>query len=113
MSVNCDDKELQELTQCLQVGKKGFKDGVTSEEDRLHEDELEVNVIAEEVKVGLRGTVEAAAVQHIPQEQPEEAVVCWERFLHIRSLKVLLVENDDSTRLVAAALLRNCSYEGY
>lgn len=35
----------------------------------------------------------------------------WETFLHISSIKVLLVENDDSTRHVVAALLRNLSYE--
>lgn len=36
----------------------------------------------------------------------------WERFLHVRTLRVLLVENDDSTRHIVGALLRNCSYEG-
>lgn len=39
-------------------------------------------------------------------------IVRWERFLPLRSLKVLLVESDDSTRQVVSALLRNCSYEG-
>lgn len=43
---------------------------------------------------------------------PQGSVVQWDRFLPIRSLKVLLVENDDSTRHVVSALLRNCSYEG-
>ncbi|KAM0941276.1 putative response regulator and transcription factor RR-A-type family [Dioscorea sansibarensis] len=37
--------------------------------------------------------------------------VLWERFLPVRTIKVLLVENDDSTRQVVTALLRNCSYE--
>lgn len=46
------------------------------------------------------------------QEQPPEPIVRWERFLPVRALKVLLVENDNSTRQVVSALLRNCSYEG-
>lgn len=48
---------------------------------------------------------------HRPQPQPQPNVVRWERFLPIRSLKVMLVEYDDSTRHVVSALLRNCSYE--
>ncbi|KAL8241110.1 hypothetical protein R6Q59_014465 [Mikania micrantha] len=45
------------------------------------------------------------------QQQPQGPVIQWERFLPLRSLKVLLVEDDDSTRHVVSALLRNCSYE--
>lgn len=46
------------------------------------------------------------------QVQAQGPIIRWERFLPLRSLKVLLVENDDSTRQVVSALLRNCSYEG-
>lgn len=46
------------------------------------------------------------------QQQPLAPVVDWERYLPVRSLKVLLVENDDSTRHIVTALLKNCSYEG-
>lgn len=42
---------------------------------------------------------------------PTCQIIHWERFLHVRTLKVLLVENDDSTRHIVSALLRNCSYE--
>ncbi|KAG0484959.1 hypothetical protein HPP92_008808 [Vanilla planifolia] len=35
----------------------------------------------------------------------------WERFLPTRSLRVLLVEHDDSTRHIIAALLRKCCYQ--
>jgi len=49
---------------------------------------------------------------HRPHQQSQGPLVQWERFLPLRSLKVLLVENDDSTRHVVSALLRNCSYEG-
>lgn len=46
------------------------------------------------------------------QQQPLAPVVKWERYLPVRSLKVLLVENDVSTRQIVTALLKNCSYEG-
>ncbi|XP_075517328.1 LOW QUALITY PROTEIN: two-component response regulator-like PRR37 [Primulina tabacum] len=46
------------------------------------------------------------------QHQPSQGtLICWERFLHVRSIRVLLVENDHSTRHVVSALLRNCNYE--
>ena len=35
----------------------------------------------------------------------------WERFLPKISLRVLLVEADDSTRQIVSALLRKCSYK--
>lgn len=50
--------------------------------------------------------------QHMRHHQPQGSMVRWERFLHVRSIKVLLVENDDSTRHVVTALLRNSNYEG-
>jgi len=36
----------------------------------------------------------------------------WEKFLPRMILRVLLVEADDSTRQIIAALLRKCSYKG-
>ena len=36
----------------------------------------------------------------------------WEKFLPKMILRVLLVEADDSTRQIIAALLRKCSYKG-
>lgn len=41
------------------------------------------------------------------------AVVRWERFLPKLVVRVLLVEADDSTRQIIAALLRKCSYKGW
>lgn len=40
------------------------------------------------------------------------AALRWERFLPKMVLRVLLVEADDSTRQIIAALLRKCSYRG-
>ncbi|KAL8135993.1 hypothetical protein AgCh_010562 [Apium graveolens] len=45
------------------------------------------------------------------QQRSQGSSVNWERFLNIRTIKVLLVENDDSTRHVVAALLRNLNYD--
>ncbi|XP_073043545.1 two-component response regulator-like APRR7 isoform X2 [Primulina eburnea] len=46
------------------------------------------------------------------RHQPSQGtVVCWESFLHVRSIRVLLVENDHSTRHIVSALLKNCNYE--
>ncbi|KAK4349049.1 hypothetical protein RND71_031804 [Anisodus tanguticus] len=59
---------------------------------------------------GVVGTLQAKGSQLQKQEESHEAVICWERFLHVTSIKVLLVENDDSTRHVTA-LLRNCKYK--
>ncbi|CAL0299573.1 unnamed protein product [Lupinus luteus] len=113
LSVDGDNKDMKEVTQWLQ-DEKTFKDGVEGEGNSLlGDDVVKCNGVAEEVKVvGRGGTLESSSVQqHIPQPQPQGAIICWERFLHIRSLKVLLVEYDDSTRHVVTALLRNCSYE--
>lgn len=36
----------------------------------------------------------------------------WEKFLPRMTMRVLLVEADDSTRQIISALLRKCSYKG-
>lgn len=46
------------------------------------------------------------------KEDGSASVVRWERFLPRMVLRVLLVEADDSTRQIIAALLRKCSYRG-
>ncbi|KAL2642364.1 hypothetical protein R1flu_009951 [Riccia fluitans] len=48
--------------------------------------------------------------QPLPQNAPV-ATAGWESFLPQMQLRVLLAEDDDSTRHVVGALLRNCSYE--
>ncbi|PPD81111.1 hypothetical protein GOBAR_DD21947 [Gossypium barbadense] len=86
--------------------------GVVAEElGTLEGDDLKVDKIAQNVKDCHTGVVRTPAVLQIQQQQPQSASGCWERFLHQASIKVLLVENDDSTRHVVAALLRNCRYE--
>lgn len=45
------------------------------------------------------------------EEEQQQEVACWERFLQKKTIRVLLVENDESTRKVVSALLRCCMYE--
>lgn len=60
---------------------------------------------------GAGGTcARSGAVASLQQQQ--RRVIRWERFLPRRSLRVLLVEQDDSTRHIVTALLRKCSYHG-
>ncbi|KAL6645773.1 hypothetical protein ACP70R_017381 [Stipagrostis hirtigluma subsp. patula] len=56
-------------------------------------------------------SVPPGARQADDQKQEHGRVVRWEKFLPVKTLRVLLVENDDSTRQVVSALLRRCSYE--
>ncbi|XP_009416880.2 two-component response regulator-like APRR9 isoform X2 [Musa acuminata AAA Group] len=53
-------------------------------------------------------TGESAAVGAGPRSELQ--VVRWERFLPRRSLRILVVEHDDSTRHIVMVLLRKCSY---
>ncbi|XP_058109973.1 two-component response regulator-like PRR37 isoform X2 [Magnolia sinica] len=97
-------------------GHKEVRNGVVGEGHGFsEEDESRVNGVAEDVKnnrgVIVRVIQADLQQQHPQQQQPLGPIVRWERFLPLRSLKVLLVENDDSTRQVVSALLRNCSYE--
>lgn len=62
---------------------------------------------------GATSGLQVSGVLQVQQQQQSQGTgVCWERFLHVRTIRVLLVENDDSTRHVVTALLRNCNYEG-
>ncbi|XAR60502.1 hypothetical protein NMG60_11033913 [Bertholletia excelsa] len=92
--------------------QKGVKSITLAEAQGLglsQEDKSRINEAAGEIN---NGPEEATPVSSGPEKlQPQGSVIHWERFLPIRSLKVLLVENDDSTRHVVNALLRNCSYE--
>ncbi|XP_037483282.1 two-component response regulator-like PRR37 isoform X4 [Triticum dicoccoides] len=51
--------------------------------------------------------------QQPPSPQGDHAAQprCWEEFLHRKTIRVLLVETDDSTRQVVTALLRHCMYQ--
>ncbi|KAL5055999.1 hypothetical protein RYX36_036681 [Vicia faba] len=61
---------------------------------------------------GVKGSTQIhERFQVSPQPIPRAPVTYWERFLPVTSIKVLLVDDDDSTRNVVCALLKNCGYE--
>ncbi|XVF33079.1 hypothetical protein REPUB_Repub17cG0137300 [Reevesia pubescens] len=67
-------------------------------------------------EVGMEVDVEVGTTEERKQNKNEEKdgsseVVRWEKFLPRMVLRVLLVEADDSTRQIIAALLRKCSYK--
>ncbi|GER46746.1 pseudo-response regulator 5 [Striga asiatica] len=61
-------------------------------------------------KITADGGGTAPEVAAAAEEAESSSVVRWERFLPKMVLRVLLVEADDSTRQIIAALLRKCSY---
>ncbi|EEF37296.1 conserved hypothetical protein [Ricinus communis] len=105
MNGNCPmTSGLAELNHDVQDEHKETRDGDKGEGQELSvEDESRIN---EDVEDDSNGHVEVVQVQgHAQstkrQQHSQGPLVCWERFLPLRSLKVLLVENDDSTRHVS------------
>lgn len=93
--------------------QKGVNNGVVAEKQGLNsteEDKLCVKRVAKDINNGLGRALPVADGRQKTQ-QLQGPMIRWERFLPIGSPKVLLVENDDSTRHVVSALLQNCSYE--
>ncbi|RZS05763.1 hypothetical protein BHM03_00036314, partial [Ensete ventricosum] len=77
--------------------------------------ESKVEMWEKEKGEGRREEAEAMAVGEWVEEEEEEregVALRWERFLPRVPVRVLLVEGDDSTRQIIAALLRKCSYRG-
>ncbi|XP_038988978.1 two-component response regulator-like PRR37 isoform X2 [Phoenix dactylifera] len=107
-----------ELNYHIRDEHKEVRDGLVGEGQGLsEEDESRINEVTQDLNYNQERDV-AAPLAHQPgpqklqqQQQPPGPMIQWERFLSVRTLKVLLVENDDSTRQVVGALLRNCSYE--
>lgn len=50
--------------------------------------------------------------QQLKDDEDFTEMVKWDKLLPQVVLRVLLVEADDSTRQIIAALLRKCSYRG-
>ncbi|KAJ0978186.1 hypothetical protein J5N97_013660 [Dioscorea zingiberensis] len=96
-------------------GPKDVKGVDVERQGILEEDETKLNELTEDVKMDHGGDIGLLDYETIVQKQPPPPplgpIVHWERFLPVRSLNVLLVEYDDSTRQLVSALLRNCSYE--
>ncbi|EOY18475.1 Pseudo response regulator, putative isoform 2 [Theobroma cacao] len=107
---------LVELNTHIHDEHKKIRGGVIGEGQGLSvEEESWINEDVEDRNDGKTELVQVQGHAHGEQErsqqQPQGPLVHWERFLPLRSLKVLLVENDDSTRHVVCALLRNCGFE--
>lgn len=102
------DKDLVELEKKAlhDIDKKGVENGTAGNRlGMLEGGQSRLKRVGQEVE-------DNGVERVVQQPQLSQGVaVFWERFLHVRSVRVLLVENDDSTRHVVAALLRNCSYE--
>lgn len=86
------------------------------EQGSLEDGRWRTNRVGHDVKDrdSIEGVMKPVAVGEVslqPQQPSQGTSVCWESFLHLRSVRVLLVENDDCTRHIVAGLLRNCSYE--
>lgn len=108
-------KGIAKLNYNRQYEDMEVRDAVVGREHGISQAEKSrINEVAEAVhNESERTTQTQDSLQKLrQQQQPPGLAVCWERFLPFRSIKVLLVENDDSTRYVVSALLRNCSYEG-
>ncbi|KAJ4816864.1 two-component response regulator-like protein [Rhynchospora pubera] len=79
------------------------------------EDESRVNgpEVVQNGHVGPGNAPQLPVQQGGAQKQGPQVLgpIQWDRFLPVKTLKVLLVENDDSTRQIVTALLRNCWYE--
>lgn len=92
---------------------KRIEDDVTDERrNSVQVSELKVGSANQVEKNGATSRLQAPSILQVQQQLTQGTVVCWERFLHVRTIRVLLVENDDCTRHVVTALLRNCNYEG-
>ncbi|WRX11597.1 Signal transduction response regulator [Theobroma cacao] len=93
----------------IRGGVIGEGQGLSVEEESWINEDVEDRTDGKTELVQVQG--HAQGEQERSQQQPQGPLVHWERFLPLRSLKVLLVENDDSTRHVVCALLRNCGFE--
>lgn len=103
-------KGLEKLGHQMCNEQKEVQDGIVRECGKLpvpEEGESRINE-AEDVKNDHEGCLQ----QEQQQQQQLGPIIRWERFLPIKSIRILLVENDDSTRHVVSALLRICGYEG-
>lgn len=113
MKKNVTQKGLEDQNRMFS-GKKRLNDGPVNggqgSRSSIKYDEV-CNKVTEDANSRVGGLVQIHESLQMPKPQPQ-GEVHWERFLPLRSIKVLLVEDDDSTCHVVSALLRNCSYEG-
>uniref|UniRef100_A0A0D9VSP9 CCT domain-containing protein n=1 Tax=Leersia perrieri TaxID=77586 RepID=A0A0D9VSP9_9ORYZ len=88
---------------------KGIGNGIVENGHSLKEKEEWGNGVGENLPNGHIAPPEPQQTDE--QKEHQVRIVRWEKFLPVKTLRVLLVENDDSTRQVVSALLRKCCYE--
>ncbi|KAJ8477931.1 hypothetical protein OPV22_021658 [Ensete ventricosum] len=101
-----DQNDRKEIRDAAAEEGQGF-----SEEDESKINEAVGGLNNNQIGDAVPPEQQSGGFQKQQQQQSPGPIIRWERFLPIRTLKILLVENDDSTRQVVSALLRNCSYE--
>ena len=72
----------------------------------------EVVVSSEEMKTESEKQRSTEMMKNNGGDSSSGVVMRWEKLLPGMNMRVLLVEADDSTRHIIAALLRKCSYRG-
>ncbi|GER33432.1 pseudo-response regulator 5 [Striga asiatica] len=81
---------------------------VVSSEEGIGAEVEAQNLVGRNRKIAVDGG--GATAEVVAAASGSSSVVRWERFLPKMVVRVLLVEADDSTRQIIAALLRKCSY---
>ncbi|CAL5211334.1 unnamed protein product [Lathyrus oleraceus] len=114
MNNNVGNKSLGEQNRMVIEGKsldnREVNEGIGSESSTGNDTRF--SKVTKDGNGGLKGSTQIhERFQVSPQPLPRAPVTYWERFLPVTSIKVLLVDDDDSTRNVVCALLRNCGYE--
>lgn len=102
------DEDKEKLDEDKVIGDGISHEGVNVVKDN----EFKIDMIGNEGIGERESTLQAqCGLKLQEQQQSQGSAACWQQFLHVTSIKVLLVENDDSTRHIVSALLRNCNYE--
>ncbi|KAK2434015.1 two-component response regulator PRR3B [Trifolium repens] len=114
MKNNVGKKSLVEQNHVL-IDRKSLNNRVVKEgpgSESSTENDTRFSKVTKDENNGLKGPVQIHERLQISQQPPpRNPVTYWEKFLPVTSIKVLLADDDDSTRNVVCALLRNCGYE--
>lgn len=114
MNNNVGKKSLEEQNHALN-DRKSLNNRVVNEgpgSESSTGNDTKFSKVTKDGNSGLKGSIRINERLQISQQPPpRNPVTYWEKFLPVTSIKVLLVDDDDSTRNVVCALLRNCGYE--
>lgn len=113
-SLGTETKGFAELNHHMRDERREVRNGVAGEGQGVsEEDEFRIDhEYAEEDDRCISQQVWPVVGGQEQQQRLQVPALRWEGFLELKSIMVLLVESDESTRYVVSALLRNCGYEG-